>query len=369
MPGMQSRRRFNPEDQGGVNLPMKSIPKRRYSTGNLKLEQKIAELIEAGGVFSDQDLITEMIVTALKIGAEGIDRGDLKLINAATKEIRYAFKVFYPYRHIRKVALFGSARTPRDSANYRLARDFAREITKAGWMVVTGASSGIMSAGNEGAGRAKSFGVNIRLPFEQEPNPTIANDPKLINFKYFFTRKLIFIRESDATVLFPGGFGTHDEGFETLTLIQTGKTSPRPIVCLDPPQSNYWKTWKEFLQKHLVRSRMIDKEDIELIHFCHDAAEAAKIVTHFYHNYHSSRYIRDRLILRLKRPFEAGALRQLNREFKGLLAKGKIEQYFKPFPEEENEPHTFGFVRLAFYFNRRHFSKLQHLIQCMNEAD
>lgn len=347
---------------------MKYIPKRPYSTGNSKLDRKIAELIEAAAVSSDHDLITEMIVTALKLAGEGLERGDLRLINAATKELRYAFRIFDPYRHIRKVAIFGSARTPKTSSDYRLAHDFAREITRAGWMVVTGASSGIMSAGNEGAGRANSFGVNIRLPFEQEPNPTIANDPKLINFKYFFTRKLIFIRESDATVLFPGGFGTHDEGFETLTLIQTGKTSPRPVVCLDSPGSVYWSTWKDFLQNQLVKKGMVDKDDLGLIHFSHDPAEAAKIVDDFYQNYHSSRYIDQRLIFRLKSPLKPAVLRELNREFKDVLAKGKIEQYLKPFPDEENEPHTFGLVRVAFYFNRRHFSKLLRMIKRINEA-
>ncbi len=343
------------------------IPKRHYSTGNPKLDKKITELIDAAGVSSEQDLITEMIVTSLKLGGEGLDRGDLKLMNASAKELRYAFKIFYPYRHIRKVAIFGSARTPKAAADYRLARDFSHEITKAGWMVVTGASSGIMSAGNEGAGRANSFGVNIRLPFEQEPNPTIANDPKLINFKYFFTRKLIFIRESDATVLFPGGFGTHDEGFETLTLIQTGKTSPRPVVCLDPPQSTYWSTWKKFLEDQLIKKGMIDKDDLGLIHFAHDPSEAVKVIDGFYHNYHSSRYINNRLVFRLKSPLTAGVLKRLNRDFKEILVKGKIEQYAEPFPEEENEPHTFGLARLAFYFNRRHFSKLFGLIQCINE--
>src|SRR3989338_245992 len=228
---------------------MRKIYKHTYNTGNRKLDAMIKKTIENAGGSPDADLLTDIMTTAIKLREDNLDRGDVRMMTTTLKELRYALKVFQPYRHVRKAAIFGSARTPPSSADYRQAHEFAQAIVDAGWMVVTGAASGIMSAGNEGAGRANSFGVNIRLPFEQEPNPTIANDPKLINFKYFFTRKLIFIKESDATVLCPGGFGTHDEGFETLTLVQTGKATPRPIVCLDPPNSKYWSSWKNFLIK------------------------------------------------------------------------------------------------------------------------
>ena len=342
--------------------------KSHYHTSNAKVDALVEELLLAAGEHANDSYLREMITTVLRIREDEIETADIKLINTTLKELWYSFKVFQPYRHIRKVAIFGSARTPRTAPDYKLTIDFAKRIVKAGWMVVTGAASGIMSAGNEGAGRANSFGVNIKLPFEQEPNPTIANDSKLINFKYFFTRKLIFIRESDATVLFPGGFGTHDEGFETLTLVQTGKASPRPMVCIDPPKSTYWKAWRDFLNTQLARKKYIDPDDLGLVHFTHDAQDAVRYVTHFYHNYHSSRYIDHRLVMRLKRPLKPQQLARLNRSFKSILKKGKIEQHFKPFEEEENEPHTFELARLAFYFNRRHFAKLMQLIDAVNET-
>ena len=341
---------------------------RRYNTGNQHLDQLIHKMIEETGGSPSADFLEDIMVTAIKLRDDELDRGDVKMMTTALKEILYALKVFYPYRHIRKAAVFGSARTPPASPDYKLALDFSKKIVDEGWMVVTGAASGIMSAGNEGAGRAHSFGVNIRLPFEQEPNPTIADDSKLINLKYFFTRKLIFIRESDATVLFPGGFGTHDEGFESMTLVQTGKTPPRPIICIDPPRSTYWKAWRNFLYKELAKKKFIDPDDLGLVHFTHSAEEAVHYLTHFYNNFHSSRYIDHRLILRLKRPLRKQQLAALNRGFKSILAKGKIEQIFKPFPEEENEPHTFDLIRLAFYFNRRHFAKLMQLIDAVNEV-
>lgn len=340
---------------------------RRYNTGNKHIDELIHRIIEDAGGSRSADYLEDIMITAVKLRDDELDRGDVKMMTTALKEMRYALKVFHPYRHIRKVAVFGSARTPVISPDYKQTLDFARRVVKEGWMVVSGAASGIMSAANEGAGRENSFGVNIKLPFEQAPNPTIAEDQKLINFKYFFTRKLIFIRESDATVLFPGGFGTHDEGFETLTLVQTGKTSPRPIVCIDPPKSTYWESFRKFLNAELVKKKFVDPDDLGLIHFTHSAKDAVEYITNFYRNYHSSRYIDHRLILRLKRPLTAKQLSDLNKRFKSILAKGTIEQFFKPFPEEENEPHTFDLTRLAFYFNRRHFAKLMQLLEAVNE--
>ncbi len=338
-----------------------------YNTGNKKLDRAIKDMLENAGGSPDADLLADIITTAMKLQEDSLDRGDVRLMTTTLKELRYALKVFHPYRHVRKVAIFGSARTPPNSADYKQAHEFSRAIVDAGWMVVTGAASGIMSAGNEGAGRANSFGVNIKLPFEQSANPTIADDPKLINFKYFFTRKLIFIKESDATVLCPGGFGTHDEGFETLTLVQTGKAVPRPIVCLDPPGSKYWSSWKNFLIKQLGGRKMIDPDDMGLMYFTHNAQDAVQKVTHFYRNYHSSRYIYDRLVFRMKRPLSKARLDKINTNFKSILKKGKYQQMTKPFEEEKNEPHTYGLTRLAFYFNRRHFSRLMQLIDEVNE--
>lgn len=338
-----------------------------YSTGDSKLDQQVHRLVDSQNL-TNSDLLEEMIMTSFKVCSEDSDRGDMKLLNTTTKELRYAFKVFHPYRNMRKVAIFGSARTDRTSPDYKQAREFARLVVKKNWMVITGASSGIMHAGNEGAGRKNSFGVNIRLPFEQSANPVIKDDCKLVNFKYFFTRKLIFIRESDATVLCPGGFGTHDEGFETLTLIQTGKTSPRPVVCLDPPGSKYWSSWRTWLKMHLAKNRLIDPDDISLIDFTHSPQKAVEIVTNFYHNYHSVRYIRDLLVMRIRRPLPGRKIDQLNKTFAKILKKGKIQQHENPFQEETNEHFdTQDLTRLSFYFNRRSFALLKRMIEEINE--
>lgn len=308
-----------------------------------------------------------MITTVLRLRDEEVNRGDLKIINATLKELRYANKIFAPYHHTRKVAVFGSARTPRTSRLYRLAKDFAQEITSRGWMAITGGACGIMGAGNEGAGPEKSFGMNIRLPFEQEANPVIAKDPKLINFKYFFTRKLFFLKESDATVLFPGGYGTHDEGFETLTLVQTGKTEPRPIVCIDLPGSNYWASWRRFLRKSLLDQGMIDREDLGLVTFTHKIDKAIEVITGFYRNFHSLRFVGELLVMRMRRPLGTEKVRHLNKDFRRIVRKGKIEVVRGPLPAEENEPETHGLARLVFDFNRKDFSILRKMIDAINE--
>ncbi len=339
---------------------------RAYEMRQRSLNELIRKLVKDAGVTEDAEFLNEMIVTALKIGEDNLERGDIKMINTAMKELRYALKVFYPYVNARKVAIFGSARTPESDPAYLQARDFAEAIVRRGWMVITGAASGIMRAGNEGAGRANSFGVNIRLPFEQDANPFILGDPKLINFKYFFTRKLIFVACSDATVLCPGGFGTHDEGFETLTLVQTGKAPPRPIVCLDPSGSRYWSSWREFIKIQLAENRLVDPDDLSLIHFTHDAEDAARYITEFYRNYQSQRYIGERLVFRIQKPLTRQKLEMLNERYSAIIKKGKIRQFAKPFPEEANEPGTFHLTRLAFYFDRRHYSRLQCLIHDLN---
>lgn len=345
---------------------MDSKKRHPYNTGDDSLDLKIHELIETAGGSPDASLLKEIIVTAIKMREDSLDRGDLRLMTIALKEMRYAFKVFYPFQQVRKVAIFGSARVPQEDPDYKLAAEFAREIVKKGWMVITGAASGIMCAGHEGAGRENSFGVNIRLPFEQEANVVIADDPKLINFKYFFTRKLIFMRESDATVLFPGGFGTHDEGFETLTLVQTGKAQPRPIVCIDTKGSRYWKHWQEYIEEQLAKNHLIDEEDLKLIHYTHDPEDAAQYVARFYKNYHSSRYVGDLLVIRMKKALSLTRLEALNKKFKDIVQEGKIVQHLKSFEEELNEPHTHELVRLAFNFSRRHFARLNTLIHEIN---
>ncbi len=337
-----------------------------YQTGNPKLDQLIHELIHQAGPGTNADLAEELIVTALKVHADNLDRGDMKILNTSLRELRHSLKVFEPFRSIRKVAIFGSARTPRSAPDFQLVEKFAKEIVKRNWMVITGAASGIMQAGNEGAGHKKSFGLNIQLPFEQEANPVMLQDPKLVTFKYFFTRKLMFLRESHATVLCPGGFGTHDEGFETLTLVQTGKTDPRPIVCLDAPGSAYWKEFIQFLKQQLLQQSLIHTEDIDLMHVTHDPADAAAYVADFYKMYHSMRYIRELLVFRIEKPLKEEQVDILNQEFKHMLKKGKFEQSLKPFEEERNVPYTFHLTRLAFYFKRDNFANLNKLIHRIN---
>lgn len=338
-----------------------------YCLGERKADRQIEELVKKyadAGV--NAGLIQEMIVTSLKASLDGLDRSDLKIMNTAMKEMRYGLKVFTPFRSVRKVSVFGSARTKPDNLDYQLAKEFAKLIVERGWMVITGAASGVMQAGNEGAGRSHSFGLNIRLPFEQDANPVMIDDEKLINFKYFFTRKLLFMRESHATLLCPGGFGTHDEGFETLTLVQTGKAEPRPIVCLDHPKSRYWKEFRAFCERQLAKQKLIDPLDISLIYFTHDPRKAADYIHRFYCMYHSMRYMRDTLVIRLQRKLGRVELATLNREFKDIVRKGSIRQVLEPFEEELETGHSHEYPRIYFYFTRNHFARLHQLIQRMS---
>src|ERR1051325_2206648 len=263
-----------------------------------------------------------MVETCLKLLRDETRLGDVKLLNAALRELRYAFKVFTPYRNIRKVSVFGSARLAQSSAPCRTAHEFARQIAAAGFMVITGAGHGIMQACQEGAGRDRSFGVNIRLPFEQEPNEFISRDAKLTTFRYFFTRKLIFMKEADAAALFAGGFGTHDEAYECLTLVQTGKTKPMPIVFVDAPRGTYWKTWKRYVEEHLLRHHLISEEDLSLFQGTSSLDEAGEEVTRFYRVYHSARTVGRDLVLRLNHAIPQTVVDELARDFADIIVSG-----------------------------------------------
>src|SRR5579863_213365 len=313
----------------------------------------------------EADLLKEIVTTVVKLSQDHPDRGDLKIIHNALKELRYGFKLFAPYRHVRKVSIFGSARTlPHDPAAFQ-AEEFSRKITGRDFMVITGAGGGIMGGAKEGAGRANSFGMNIYLPFEQAANKFIENDPKLMTFKYFFTRKLFFIKEADAVVLFPGGFGTHDEGFEALTLIQTGKSDPVPVVFLDAPGGTYWKTWESYVKEELLGHNLIAAEDLSLFKVTDNAELAVDEIVRYYSNYHSLRYVREHLVLRLTRPAPPAMLDRLNREFADILVAGKIEAT-APLPEESNEPEIQHLPRILLLFNRRNFGRLRQLIDSIN---
>jgi uncharacterized protein (TIGR00730 family) len=312
-------------------------------------------------------LAAEIAGTAQKLVHDRASIADMKLINAALKDMRYAFRVFAPYRQIKKVSTFGSARTSPDHPAYKQAHELARRLADDGFMVITGAGPGIMRACNEGSGRKRSFGINIRLPFEQEPNEFIHKDPKLVNFKHFFTRKLLFVKEADAIVLFPGGFGTHDEGFESLTLLQTGKARPVPVVFVDAPGGAYWQTWLRYVEDHLLAEGLISPADMRLFKITEDLDEAMHEITHFYRRYHSSRYVGDRLVLRLTEALREATVEALNEEFGDLVVRGRMRQC-GALPEEAGEPELEALPRLVFQFGRRHFGRLRMLIDEINAA-
>jgi uncharacterized protein (TIGR00730 family) len=342
-------------------------PRRRYELPDAELERDLESLLERFqarfGASESPESARQLLVTALRLITDGATRADMKLVANAQKELRHAFRVFAPYEHVRKVAVFGSARTEPGSPDWVAAETFAERIVREGWMVITGAGPGIMEAAQGGAGRQASFGVNIRLPFEQQPNPTIAGDSKLINFRYFFTRKLIFVKEAHAIVLFPGGFGTHDEGFEALTLIQTGRSEIVPVVFVDAPGGSYWRDWERYVDSHLRERNLISPDDLALFRVTDDIDVAVREVADFYRNYHSSRFVRDLLVLRLRVAPGEAELAALNDEFGALLIDGRIESC-GVLPEEEGE--DAALPRLALHFNRRRVGLLRRLIDRVN---
>ncbi|MEK6798409.1 MAG: LOG family protein [Planctomycetota bacterium] len=326
--------------------------------------EAIAEFLRRFAPGEHEDLLGEMMVTLCRLGADGVDRGDLKILNTALRELRYAFKMFAPYADVPKVTIFGSARTSEDHPQYLQAKKFAELIQKHGWMVITGAGGGIMQAGHHGATSQKSFGVAISLPFEQMTNHFIADDPKLVNFKYFFTRKLMFMKEAEAVALFPGGFGTQDEGFEALTLVQTAKTPPIPIVLCDEPGGRYWRNWRSYVEQELLGHGMIDRVDLSLFHVTDSAEDAVEHIRRFYRRYHSMRYVGEQLVMRMAEPLSSSQLDALNAEFSDILAKGRFEQVEHPL-EDEQGAHAEK-PRLVFTFDRRSTGRLRALIDWIN---
>ena len=309
--------------------------------------------------------IREVMHTGLKLIKDGADLGETRLISRALKELRYALKVFRPYRETPKISVFGSARTPEHHPDYQAAVRFSRTMAESGWMVITGAGDGIMRAGHGGAGREASFGVAIRLPFETSANDLIAGDAKLVTFRYFFTRKLIFMWMSHAVALFPGGFGTQDEGFEALTLIQTGKAPLVPLVMVDAPGGDYWHHWNNYITRSLLDKGWISPEDQHLYFLTDDPAAAARHVSDFYRNYHSQRYVRDELVLRIRRPLKDKQLEQLSSEFASLIVEGKVQQS-GPLDGERQHLHL---PRLHFHHTKSAYGRLRQLIDQINLFD
>ena len=312
------------------------------------------------------ELVAQALTTILRVSGDEIDRLDWKILNASLQDMERAFTVFYPYRHVRKIAIFGSARIPPHTEEYELAKQFAQCVTAQGYMVITGAGGGIMEAGNEGAGAENSFGLNIQLPFEQGANPFIEGDPKLIPFKYFFTRKVFFLKESDALALFPGGFGTQDEAFECLTLTQTGKSAPVPLVLIDKPGGHYWHDWAEYINKQLLKRGLISPDDPTLYTITDDLDVACNAISSFYQVYHSSRYVGNKLVLRLKSELSDAAVAELNDRFSDILVSGKIVKS-QSLPQEAQDE-SFGLPRLILAFNQRDLGRLYQLIAAINKV-
>lgn len=339
---------------------------RRYRLQSEAANRLILELLDAAAVPPERrGYFQQMLTTVLKLHEDGAAVGDLKITNAALKELRYGYKVFAPYRHVRKVTVFGSARTPPEAPAAAAARAFGRRMVEEGWMVVTGAGAGIMGAAQEGAGAERSFGLNIRLPFEQEANPWIAADPKLVTFKYFFTRKLFLVKEASAVALFPGGFGTMDEAFEVLTLMQTGKSAIVPMVLVETGPKPYWRIWDRWTHGTLVERGLIDPTDPLLYRVVDDVETAVREILGFYRVYHSSRIVGGNLVYRLVRPLTEAQLAELQRRFEDIL-KGPVDQVGGPVPQELDEfPEL---TRLIVPFNRTSYSRLRLLIDFINSC-
>jgi len=346
-------------------MERKQRRKRRVVT-LASLEDEVLKWLQRAGGSPNEDLMAEMIQTILKLAGDEASRGDLKILNRSLKELRYAFKVFAPYRSVRKVSIFGSTWVKEEDPYYQLALALGRRLADEGFMIITGAGSGIMQAGHEGAGRERSFGVNILLPFGQPANEYIFDDPKLVTFHFFFTRKLIFVKEADAVVFFPGGFGTHDEVMESLTLAQTGKSQIVPILFVDLPGRGYWEEWKGFVQKRMLSQGFISEQDLSLVKVFEDVEAAVQEIKRFYLNYHSYRFVSSDLVIRLLRPPTADLIKKLNEDFQDVLTEGEVRQT-GPLPDESDDPDTLHLHRLLVPFNRQNFARLRQMIDVIND--
>ncbi len=326
----------------------------------------ITEFVQRYAPGRDADLFENMLRTICRFSRDGTSRGEVKLSVNAFAELRYAFKIFAAYEDVPKVSIFGSSRTPEDHPEYIQAVKFAERMGELNWMVITGAGDGIMKAGHGGAGKEASFGVAIRLPFEQKTNDIIEGDKKLVNFKYFFTRKVMFIKEAKAVVLFPGGFGTQDEGFEVMTLVQTGKAALVPIVLVDAPGGTYWQHWRTYIKAELLHTGMISEEDMHLIKLTDNIEEAVQEILLFYRRFHSYRYVNDRMVMRLNSLLPEGALPYIQKEFSDIIESGTIETSGALKEEGDDFPDK---PRLLLQFDRRSHGRLRQMVNYINTVD
>jgi hypothetical protein len=336
-----------------------------FSKTNKEVEKLIKQLFDLSGDIHHPEIIREIILSALKIGQEIDYPADLKLVNRTLREMRYTAKVFGPYRHKKKVTIFGSARTAPDNEMYLKCVRFSRLLAEKGFMIITGGGPGIMQAGNEGAGSENSFAVNIRLPFEQEPNLVMYRNPRLITYKYFFNRKVAFVKEADAVAVFPGGFGTLDEAMEVFTLVQTGKTSPKPLILVDD-QDGYWEQFFNFVKQSLLVKGFISGEDFSIFTVTKDEEEAIQVIENFYRVYHSMRFIDHQLVIRLNKQITPKQIATLEDEFSELLKEGEHIHYSGAFPEEEDEPDLADLPRLSMLFDHHHYGLLLAFIHRIN---
>jgi len=318
---------------------------------------------------SKNDLLAEILTTVATLTAKELDLLDYKIVATALAEMTEAFELFKNFRGVKKLTMFGSARTSQDDELYKSAKALAARIAQCGWMVVTGAGPGIMAAGTEGAGSQNAIGVNIRLPHEQQPNAFIATDPKLVEMRYFFTRKLMLVKESNAYVFLPGGFGTLDEAFELLTLLQTGKSVPAPVIMLDVPGDTYWQFWLEFLEKEVLSRGYISLEDLSLFHLTNSVDKACEIVLGFYRNFHSIRWVGKLLVIRVKKAPDRQMLKQLNERYKFLLAPGGEIRVSKALAAEVQDNDALEYQRVTLPFDKSHYGKLHELIWDLNKID
>jgi hypothetical protein len=341
--------------------------KLHFTRNNGPVDDAIDSLMEAAAGIRRPEYVREMIIAALKAGQEDDERADLKLMNTTLKEMRFTSKIFGPYRNVRKVTVFGSARTELDEPVYAMARDFGTKLSESGYMVITGGGGGIMRAVNEGAGPEHSFGVNIRLPFEQKPNPVLEGNPRLITYKYFFNRKVAFLKEADAVALFPGGFGTLDEAMETLTLVQTGKRNPLPLVLVDEPGGTYWAAWIRFLEREMLARGYMSVSDFSFFERVNSVDAAVNHINRFYSRYHSMRYVNGQLVIRLTSALAPHHIQKLKERFRDiLLPQGNI-MLSVPLPVEADEPEIAHLSRLIVDFNRKDFGRLRSFIDAINE--
>ena len=338
-----------------------------FDKDNGPIDELINQLMEKAAGIHRPKYIREMIIAALKAGQEDDRSADLKLMNTTLKEMRFTSKIFCPYQNVRKVTVFGSARTQPGDPLYEMAKLFGKKIADIGYMIITGGGEGIMKAANEGATSEHSFGVNIRLPFEEKPNSVIEGNPRIITYKYFFNRKVAFLKEADAVALFPGGFGTLDEAMETLTLLQTGKRNPMPLVLIDDPECSYWSRIIKLFEEELLARKYIHPSDFALFERVCSVDEAVEKIHHFYRRYHSMRYVHNQLVIRLTSGLKPDEIGKLIDRFQDILTPGGSIAAAGALKAEKDDVDLIHLPRLIIDFDRRHFGRLRNLIDAIND--